>query len=233
MWLRSRHVQLWRTLTLHSAFFEYPLKWCAYSAVWLLHGWCHVKLLSSRRTFCVHHTTMHHGLQCHFIQSHVWRVRACSAVTSHLHFGQNDRDLLRATAVTRGWNGYRNASQHRKLTLDKTILPPLLPGLEPGTFRSRVRRSNHWAILAPRLYVIRLYVKHHVLVIITYVCMSTIMYLLHTYVCQSLCTYHYTCLYVNHHVIIITRVYQPSCTYYTRDCTSTIMYLVHVSVCQP
>ena len=30
-----------------------------YSAVWLLHGWCHVKLPPSRRTFCVHHTTTH------------------------------------------------------------------------------------------------------------------------------------------------------------------------------
>ena len=30
------------------------------------------------------------------------RVHACLAVTCHLHFRQNDRDLLRATAVTRG-----------------------------------------------------------------------------------------------------------------------------------
>ena len=29
-------------------------------------------------------------------------------VTSHLHFWQNDGDLLRATAVTRGWNRHRN-----------------------------------------------------------------------------------------------------------------------------
>ena len=27
--------------------------------VWLLHGWCHVKLLLTRRKLCVHHTTMH------------------------------------------------------------------------------------------------------------------------------------------------------------------------------
>ena len=33
---------------------------------------------------------------------------ACLAVTCHLHFWQNDRDFLRATVVTRGWNGYRN-----------------------------------------------------------------------------------------------------------------------------
>ena len=75
---------------------------------------------------------------------------ACLAVTCHLRFWQNDRGLLRATAVTRGWNGYRNKSQHRKLTLEKKILPPLLQGFEPATFRSRVRRSNHWAIPAPQ-----------------------------------------------------------------------------------
>ena len=76
-------------------------------------------------------------------------VYACLAVTCHLHFGQNDRDFLRATVVTRGWNGYRNKSQHRKSTLEKKILPPFQQGFEPATFQSRVRRSNHWAIPAP------------------------------------------------------------------------------------
>ena len=33
------------------------------------------------------------------MQSHIRKVYACLAVTSHLHFWQNDRDLLRATAV--------------------------------------------------------------------------------------------------------------------------------------
>ena len=61
---------------------------------------------------------------CHFMQSHIRKVYACLAVTCHLHFWQNDRDLLRATVVTRGWNGYRNKSQHRKSTLEKKILPP-------------------------------------------------------------------------------------------------------------
>ena len=75
---------------------------------------------------------------------------ACLAVTCHLHFWQNDRDFLRATAVTRGWNGYRNKSQHRKSTLEKKILPPFQQGFEPATFQSRVRCSNHWAIPAPQ-----------------------------------------------------------------------------------
>ena len=77
------------------------------------------------------------------------KVYACLAVTCHLHFWQNDRDFLRATVVTRGWNGYRNKSQHRKSSLEKIILPPFQQGFEPATFQSRVRRSNHWAIPAP------------------------------------------------------------------------------------
>ena len=86
---------------------------------------------------------------CHSMQSHIRKVYACLAVTFHLHFWQNDRDLLCATVVTRGWNGYRNKSQHRKSTLEKKILPTLQQGFEPAIFHSRVRRSNHWAIPAP------------------------------------------------------------------------------------
>ena len=87
--------------------------------------------------------------EARFNKSHIRKVYACLAVTYHLHFWQNDRDFLRATVVTRGWNGYRNKSQHRKSTLEKKILPPFQQGFEPATFQSRVRRSNHWAIPAP------------------------------------------------------------------------------------
>ena len=93
-------------------------------------------------------TTYNHA-PCHFMQSHICKVYACLAVTCHLHFWQNDRDLLRATAVTRGWNGYRNKSQHRKLTLEKKLLLPFQQGFEPATFQSQVRRSNPWAIPTP------------------------------------------------------------------------------------
>ena len=87
-------------------------------------------------------TPYNHG-PCHFVQSHICKVYACLTVTCHLHFWQNDLDLLRATAVTRGWNGYRNKSQHRKSTLEKKILPQPQQGFEPATFQSRVWRSNH------------------------------------------------------------------------------------------
>ena len=31
----------------------------------------------------------------------------------NLHFGQNDRDLLRATVVTLEWNGYQGESEQK------------------------------------------------------------------------------------------------------------------------
>ena len=62
---------------------------------------------------------------------------ACLGVNYHLHFWQNDRGLLRATAITRV-ERTQNKSQHTKF-LEKKIIPPLLPGFELATFRSRVR----------------------------------------------------------------------------------------------
>ena len=52
--------------------------------------------------------TPYNHAPCHFMLSHVRKVCVCLAVTCHMHFWQNDLDLLRATAVTRGWNRYRN-----------------------------------------------------------------------------------------------------------------------------
>ena len=48
-----------------------------------------------------------------FIRNHARGEYECLAVTWHLHFWQNDRDLLRVTALTRGWNGYRNESTQK------------------------------------------------------------------------------------------------------------------------
>ena len=88
------------------------------------HGWYvpHKTAAVSAQVQC----TLYNNAPCHFMQSHIRMVHACLAVTCQLHFCQNDRNLLRATAVTRGWNGYQNKSQHKKLTLEKSILPPLL-----------------------------------------------------------------------------------------------------------
>ena len=72
------------------------------------------------------------------------------AGTCHLHFWQNDLDLLRAAAVTRVWNEYRNKSRHRKLTLEMITLPPFRPA---GTWTRHlfITRSAlyRWTIPAP------------------------------------------------------------------------------------
>ena len=55
-------------------------------------------------------------------------MHVCLAVTCHLHFWLSNKktcltnNILHTTAVTWGWNRYRNKSQHRKLTLEKKIL---------------------------------------------------------------------------------------------------------------
>ena len=80
--------------------------------------------------------TPYNHVPCYFRQSHICKMYVGLAVTGHLHFWQNDQDLLCATVVTWGWNGYRNKSQHRKSTLEKKILLPLLQGFKPATFQS-------------------------------------------------------------------------------------------------
>ena len=84
-WLPSSCMWLWMSdCSFIQLDFEYLLKWCAYSAVWLLHGWCHMKLLPSWCTFCVHH----HAPVYSFIGSHILcRVRVCLAVIRRFTFG--------------------------------------------------------------------------------------------------------------------------------------------------
>ena len=60
---RSCRMRFWMTVSLYLfmcvCIYYYPPKWCTDSTIWLLHGWCYVKLLLSRCMFCVHHTTNH------------------------------------------------------------------------------------------------------------------------------------------------------------------------------
>ena len=76
--------------------------------------------VSARSVYTIH-------ALCHLTQSRIRKVLyvfSCNVPPAR-DFWQNDRDLLRANAVTRGWNGYRKKSQHRKLTLlEKKILQP-------------------------------------------------------------------------------------------------------------
>ena len=56
------------------------------------HGWCHMKLLPSRRVLC----TSYNHAPCHFMQSQIRNVLAYLSVTCHLHF--QSPGFLRATS---------------------------------------------------------------------------------------------------------------------------------------
>ena len=61
-----------------------------------------------------------------FNKIHIRKVYACLAVTCHLHFWQNDRDFLRATVVTRGWNSeIRTGIFSKSVTLWTALQVPL------------------------------------------------------------------------------------------------------------
>ena len=77
------------------------------------------------------------------------RVQECLDVTCHLHFWQNDRNLLVlfATAVTWGWNGCQKKCQHRKLTMGKKII--FLLGLQPVIFSNESNALTNELSLLP------------------------------------------------------------------------------------
>jgi len=97
--LRS-HVILHEWLTFYSAFLNIHRSGVLTALTWLVPR--ETAAVSAQDLFIPYnHAT------CHFMQSHIPKVRACLAAAWHLHFWQNDRGLLRATAVTREWNEYR------------------------------------------------------------------------------------------------------------------------------
>ena len=100
--LRS-HVILHEWIAFYSAFLIIRRSGIRRVLAWLVP---HETAAVSGQVLC----TPYNHASCHFMQSHICKVYACLAVTCHLHFWQNDRDLLRATAVTQGWNRYQNKS---------------------------------------------------------------------------------------------------------------------------
>ena len=74
------------------------------------------------------------------------RVYACLGVTCHLHFLPEWPGSFTCHCGNTVVERTPNKSQHTKLTLEKKILPPLLPGFELATFRSRVRRPYQQAV---------------------------------------------------------------------------------------
>ena len=60
-----------------------------------------------------------------YIRNYMRRIHVFLDVTCYLPFWQNGRDRVCATAVKLEWNGWRNKSQYRKLTLEKKLFQPL------------------------------------------------------------------------------------------------------------
>ena len=95
--LRSHVVLHECRLAFYSAFFFFFFFNIHRSGVITALAWLvpHETAAISAQVLC----TPYNHAPCHFMQSHVHKVYACLAVTCHLRFWQNDRDLLRATAV--------------------------------------------------------------------------------------------------------------------------------------
>ena len=139
----------WVTVAFYSTFWVLPEVMyfqCCLVLIWLVPR--ETAAMSAHSVYTIQLCIM----SFYFMQSHIRRLHAWLAVTCHLHFEQNDQDLLHATVATQWWNRYWNKSQHRKLTLQKkSLLPPLLT-LEPATLGSQVQHSDRWAMPAPQNY---------------------------------------------------------------------------------
>ena len=101
------------------------------------------------------------------------RVYVCLDVTCRLHCRQNDRGLLRATAVTRGWNGHqirvstqsslRRRKFSRRFCRDSNSQPfdhesGAVPTTScPGSHKARIsgsrRRMQIYILTKPRLII--------------------------------------------------------------------------------
>ena len=125
------------TIAFYSAFLDVHRGGVLTALAWLVPH--EIAVVSARSVYTIQPCTMPFGLNkqttkqknisLHAKPYNLYKVHACLAVTCHLHFWQNDRDLLRAAAVTRGRNGYGNKSQHRKLSLEKKNSPAAPAGI--------------------------------------------------------------------------------------------------------
>ena len=84
--LRSCCIRFLMSDSLFIARFEYPPMLCAYNVVWLLHGWCHVKLLPYRHVLC----TSYSHAPCHVIACKATCVECMRVLdaTNHCTFGR-------------------------------------------------------------------------------------------------------------------------------------------------
>ena len=114
---------------------------------WLFFGWARETAAVSAHVLC---TPYNQAPVYSVIRSHIANVHMYLQITCHLHFRQNDRELLGATAITRGWSGYRNRSQHRNWPWRNKFSRRSCRGSNPRPFDQELgtlppRRSTAWS----------------------------------------------------------------------------------------
>ena len=122
--------------------FEYLPKSCTHSTGWLLHGWCHVKLLLSWCILCMlYNHAPHHATSCKatYIGYSSFSCNMPPALLAEwpgsftCYCGNMGVEWILKWVITKHWPWWR-----------KFLL--FLLGLEPTTFWSWVWCSNHCAI---------------------------------------------------------------------------------------
>ena len=97
---------LWRSVYDYSLLwrvFESPSKWCTHLLRYSVVTWLVPREAAAISTHVMCTPYSHVDLVVYSVtpcKATYVRVHVCLAVTCHLHFRQNDRDLLRATAAT-------------------------------------------------------------------------------------------------------------------------------------
>ena len=128
--------------------------------------------------FCAHHTAMRQFTPSVILSSlkphtqGAW-VFLCHPAATYTFGRLTGIFFLHATSVTRGWTGYQNKSQHKKVTIENKILTQFLPELMPMTDLSiRVQCSttelsplpwhHHEGIAPPLLTLITVSLQHFI-----------------------------------------------------------------------
>ena len=142
------------------AWFEYPPKWYTGSAIWLLPGWCHVKLLSSWCTFRVHHITMHQFTVSPHSKPHMQGAGVFSSILPPALLAEWPESFTYyCCKVKLWWKRCGNESLHRKLILEKKILLLfILLNLRPLNHESPP--LYHWAIPTVHIYLLQCFPRN-------------------------------------------------------------------------
>ena len=139
------HVILHEWIAFYSAFLNIHRSGVLTALAWLVPQESAARESQSRHVL----RTPYKHAPCHFMQSHICKVYACLAVTCHLRFLAEWLGSFTCYCGNMGVERILNKSQHRKLTLEKKILPPFQQGLEPATYIHAIHTGHAACTLSP------------------------------------------------------------------------------------